>query len=145
MATKESLSCTKDFKDVSKKEFLRKKIPKTSTSKERQNSSKLDQTKSKSFTNKTSEVSLKQKELEIDKLKKHLKKVQDDLKKEVEQRGQSTVSRSSQEVTKVKLLDQLQQLGVSKRRLESDLDQSQLCVKKMQAEVGGRGSRWMGG
>ena len=71
----------------------------------------------------------------MEKLRRNLQKCQDELREEVEKRGMSSAARTASEKDRSRLLNEIKQLGVSKRRLESALESSQVTVRKMEAEV----------
>ena len=81
------------------------------------------------------ELANKQRDSEMEKLRRNLQKCQDELREEVEKRGMSSAARTASEKDRSRLLNEIKQLGVSKRRLESALESSQVTVRKMEAEV----------
>lgn len=77
----------------------------------------------------------KQKDKELDKLRKDLAKCQNELREEVEKRGQSSSARAAWDRERSRLLKETRELGVSKRRLESALEEASSALKKKTQEA----------
>lgn len=77
----------------------------------------------------------RQKDKELDKLRKDLAKCQNELREEVEKRGQSSSARAAWDRERSRLLKETRELGVSKRRLESALEEASSALKKKTQEA----------
>ena len=77
----------------------------------------------------------RQKDKELDKLRKDLAKCQNELREEVEKRGQSSSARAALDRDRARLLKEMRELGVSKRRLESALEEASSALKKKTQEA----------